>query len=246
MGNAVADIPEVSARARQVHERALVWDAHMDSLQRVLIEGVDLGQKGDAQADLVRWKEGGVDVQVFAVWVDTVYGKYHAARRSLQQIDAFHRLLDKYPDRIELARTGDDIRRIVSGGKLAALLAIEGGLSIQNDLALLRTYRRLGATSMTLTHSATIDWADSSTDRARWHGLNDVGRDVIREMNRLHMVVDVSHVSDETVRDVLEVSTDPIIASHSSVRALCNHPRNLPDALIRAIADAGGDCRFRP
>jgi membrane dipeptidase len=240
MGDAIADIPEVSARARQVHERALVWDAHMDSLQRAVIDGIDLGQKGDAQADLVRWKEGGVDVQVFAVWVDTVYGKYHAARRSLQQIDAFHRLLETYPDRIELARTGDDIRRIVGRGKLAALLAIEGGLSIQNDLALLRTYHRLGATSMTLTHSATIDWADSSTDGARWNGLNDLGRDVIREMNRLRMVVDVSHVSDDAVRDVLEVSTDPIIASHSSVRALCNHPRNLSDALIRAIADAGG------
>jgi len=212
----------------------------MDSLQRVLIDGVDLGRKGDAQADLVRWQEGGVDVQVFAVWVDTVYGKHHAARRSLQQIDAFHTLLETYPDRIELARTADDIRRIVGLGKLAALLAIEGGLSIQNDLSLLRTYHRLGATSMTLTHSATIDWADSSTDTARWGGLNDLGREVIREMNRLRMVVDVSHVSDDTVRAVLDVSSAPIIASHSSVRALCDHPRNLPDTLIRSIADAGG------
>lgn len=240
MTNAVVDLQDVSDQARQVHERAIVWDAHMDSLQRVLIHGIDLGQRGDAQADLVRWKEGGVDVQVFAVWVDTVYGKHHAARRSLQQIDAFHCLLEAYPDRIELARSADDIRRIVSSGKLAALLAIEGGLSIQNDLAILRTYHRLGATSMTLTHSATIDWADSSTDAPRWKGLNDLGRGVIREMNRLHMVVDISHVSDDTVRDVLDVSDDPIIASHSSVRALCNHPRNLSDELIRAIADARG------
>jgi len=240
MGSAAAVVPEVSARAREIHRRAVVWDAHMDSLQRVLIDGVDLGRKGDAQADLVRWQEGGVDVQVFAVWVDTVYGKHHAARRSLQQIDAFHTLLETYPDRIELARTADDIRRIVGLGKLAALLAIEGGLSIQNDLSLLRTYHRLGATSMTLTHSATIDWADSSTDTARWGGLNDLGREVIREMNRLRMVVDVSHVSDDTVRAVLDVSSAPIIASHSSVRALCDHPRNLPDTLIRSIADAGG------
>src|SRR5580700_8594278 len=109
MSNAADTVPEVSARARQIHERALVWDAHMDSLQRVLIDGVDLGRKGDGQADLVRWHEGGVDVQVFAVWVDTVYGKHHAARRSLQQIDAFHHLLDTHPDRIELARTADDI-----------------------------------------------------------------------------------------------------------------------------------------
>jgi membrane dipeptidase len=240
MASAAGNVPKASDRARQIHQRAVVWDAHMDSLQRVLIDGVDLGRKGEAQADLVRWKEGGVDVQVFAVWVDTVYGRHHAARRSLQQIDAFHELLERYPELIELARTADDIRRIVDEGKLAALLAIEGGLSIQNDLALLRTYHRLGATSMTLTHSATIDWADSSTDTPRWGGLNDLGRDVIREMNRLHMVVDVSHVSDNTVRAVLDVSSDPIIASHSSVRALCDHPRNLTDALIRAIADAEG------
>jgi membrane dipeptidase len=230
----------VSTRARELHQRALVWDAHMDSLQRVLIDGVDLGRKGSAQADLVRWKEGGVNVQVFAVWVDTVYGPHHAARRALQQVDAFHRVVEQYPERIELARTPADIRRIVENGKLAALLAIEGGLAIQDDLALLRTYHRLGATSMTLTHSASIGWADSSTDVARWGGLNDFGRDVIREMNRLGMVVDVSHVSDDTARDVLDVTSAPIIASHSSVRALCNHPRNLSDDLIRAIAGVGG------
>jgi membrane dipeptidase len=178
----------------------------MDSLQRVVMHGVDLGVRGDGQADLVRWKEGGVDVQIFAVWVDTIYGRHHAARRAFQQIDAFHSLIERYPDRIELARTGADITRIVAAGKLAALLAIEGGIAIQNDLALLRTFHRLGASSMTLTHSATIDWADASTDATRWGGLTEFGKEVVREMNRLGMVVDVSHVSDDVVRNVLEIS----------------------------------------
>ena len=233
-------LPDVSPRAHDLHHRALVWDAHMDSLQRVVMHGVDLGVRGDGQADLVRWKEGGVDVQIFAVWVDTIYGRHHAARRAFQQIDAFHTLLERYPDRIELARTGADVTRIVAAGKLAALLAIEGGIAIQNDLALLRTFHRLGASSMTLTHSATIDWADASTDAKRWGGLTEFGKEVVREMNRLGMVVDVSHVSDDVVRDVLEISAVPVIASHSCSRALCDQPRNIPDDLMRAVAARGG------
>ncbi|MEO8450928.1 MAG: dipeptidase [Gemmatimonadota bacterium] len=230
----------VSAHARELHERVLVWDAHMDSLQRVVVDGVDLGNKSNAQADLVQWKEGGVNAQVFAVWVDTIYAPYHAARRALEQIDAFHNLLAKYPDRIELALTGADVRRIAGQGKLAAMLAMEGGVAIQNDLALLRTYARLGATSMTLTHSASIDWVDSSTDKPKSGGLSPFGREVIREMNRLRMIVDVSHVSDDTIRQCLEISTAPIIASHSSAQALSNHPRNVSDELLKAIAAKGG------
>src|SRR4051794_23840705 len=153
-----------SATAAELHERAIVFDAHMDSLQRIVIDGADLGQRTDGQADLVRWREGGVDAQVFAVWTDTIYVPHHAARRALQQVDAFHALIERYPDRIALARPRDDVRRIAGEGKLAALLAIEGGAAIQNDLALLRTFHRLGAFSMTLTHSATTGWADSSTD----------------------------------------------------------------------------------
>ena len=233
-------LPDVSPRAHDLHHRTLVWDAHMDSLQRVVMHGVDLGVRGDGQADLVRWKEGGVDIQIFAVWVDTIYGRHHAARRAFQQIDAFHTLLERYPDRIELARTGADVTRIVAAGKLAALLAIEGGIAIQNDLALLRTFHRLGASSMTLTHSATIDWADASTDAKRWGGLTEFGKKVVREMNRLGMVVDVSHVSDDVVRDVLEISAVPVIASHSCCRALCDQPRNIPDDLMRAVAARGG------
>lgn len=226
--------------ARSLHDDALVWDAHMDTLLRVLIDGHDLGQRTPGQADLPGWRDGGIDVQVFAVWVDTIYGPHHAGRRALQQIDALYGVLDRYPDRIALARTVEDVRRIAASGRLAALIAIEGGLAIQNDLALLRTFHRLGATSMTLTHSATTDWCDAATDTPRWTGINDFGRVVIHEMNRLGMVVDVSHVSDDAVRAVLDASSAPVIASHSSCRALCDHPRNLPDELLRAIAAGGG------
>lgn len=231
--------PELSVRARALHARSLVWDAHMDSLLRALA-GEDLSVRTEGQADLVRWREGGVDVQVFAVWVDTVYGRHHAARRALQQIDAFHLLLERNPDRVGLARSAADVARLRGDGKLAAILAIEGGLAIQDDLALLRTFHRLGATTMTLTHSASLAWADSATDAPRCGGLSPFGREVIREMNRLRMLVDISHVSDDCIRAVLDTSEAPVIASHSSCKAISNHARNLSDEMLRLIADAGG------
>ena len=234
---------QVSVRpdARRIHDQAIVIDTHMDTLQRVLMQHADLGVRSkDGQADLDRFREGGVDAQFFAVWVDPMYAPYHAARRTLQLIDAMQGVLDKYPQRIELARTASDIRRIVASGKLAALMGIEGGHAIQNDLSLLRTYKRLGVAYMTLTHSNTNDWADSSTDKPRWGGLNDLGRQVVREMNRIGMMVDISHTSDDTVRDVLEVTTKPVIASHSSCRVISNHPRNLSDELLKAIGANGG------
>jgi membrane dipeptidase len=228
-------------RAAELHRKALVIDTHMDTLQRVLMQGADLGVRSDnGQSDLPRLKAGGVDAQFFAVWPDPMYAPHHAARRTLQLIDAMYGVLAKYPDRMELARNAADIERIAASGKLAALMGIEGGHAIQNDLALLRMFHRLGVSYMTLTHSNTNDWADSSTDKARWGGLNDFGRQVVREMNRLGMLVDVSHVSEDTVMDVLEVSTKPVIASHSSCLALCNHPRNLSDKALKTIAKNGG------
>lgn len=223
-----------------LHARSLVLDAHMDTPSRMLVEGVDIAERTDGQADLVRWREGGIDVQVLAIWVDTIYVPHHAARRALQQIDGIHRVVESNRDRVELARSIGDIHRITDSGKLALLIAIEGGAAIQDDLALLRNFHRLGATSMTLTHSASTGWADSSTDSPRWGGLNEFGRSVIREMNRLGMAVDVSHVSDDTLDDVLETSRAPIIASHSSCRALCDHPRNLRDDQMRRVAAGGG------
>jgi membrane dipeptidase len=228
------------ADAAALHRDALVWDAHADSVLRALVEGYDLAGLSPGHADLEKWRAGGVDVQVLAIWVDTIYVPHHAARRALQQLDAAHSFIERNADRVGLARTAADIRRIRADGRLAVLLALEGGAAIQDDLALLRTCHRLGVVSMTLTHSAATGWADSSTDAPRWGGLNDFGRTVIGEMNRLGMLVDVSHVSDATVCDVLAASRAPVIASHSACRALCDHPRNLSDELLRDIAAAGG------
>lgn len=230
----------IDPRIRALHDRAIVWDAHCDTIQRLTVDAVDLGQASDAQADLPAWRAGGVDVQVFAVWVDTIYGPDHATRRAFEQIAAFHKFLAAYPDQVGLATSADDVRRLVGQGKLAAVLAIEGGLAIQNDLGVLGSFARLGATSMTLTHSASLDWVDSSTDTPRSNGLSAFGRDVIAEMNRLRMIVDLSHVSDPVIEQVVGLSTAPVIASHSSAKAICDHPRNLTDPLARAIADTGG------
>ena len=212
----------------------------MDSLQAAVCDGVDLGVPNARWPDLGAWRRGGIRAQVFAIWIDTIYAPYHAARRALQQVDAFHQLCERHPDLIELARTASDVRRIAKTGRLAGLLALEGGVSIQNDLALLRNFHRLGVSSMTLTHSNSIDWVDASTDAPRSNGLSEFGREVIAEMNRLGMVIDVSHTSDQAVRDVLAASAVPIVASHSNAKALCDHPRNLPDELIRATAERGG------
>ncbi len=232
-------------RAQTLHQDALVLDAHTDTLQRVLMDDVDVGIRSEAdplveRADLPLYREGGVNAQIFAIWVDTIYLPDHGVRRAMQQIDAFHRVLDQHPDQVRLARTGSDVRRIVDDGKFAALLSIEGGDAIESDLGVLRLFHRLGASSMILCHSRTTDWVDSSTDAPRWNGLNDFGREVIREMNRLRMVVDVTHTSDDAVRDALEVSTAPVIASHSCCRALTDHARNLTDELLEAIAKSGG------
>jgi membrane dipeptidase len=232
-------------RTHTLQREALVLDAHTDTLQRVLMDDADLGVRSEAdplaeRADLPRYREGEVNAQIFAVWVDTIYLPNHGVRRAMQQIDAFHRMLDKHPNQVALARTGSDVRRIAGEGKFAALLAIEGGDAIECDLGVLRLFHRLGASSMTLCHSRTTDWVDSSTDASRWDGLNDFGREVVREMNRLRMLVDVSHTSDDAVRDALETSTAPVIASHSSCRTLTDHARNLTDELLQAIAGSGG------
>ena len=232
-------------RAREIHEAALVLDAHTDTLQRVVMDGVDLAERsaGDPlveRADLPRYRDGSVNAQIFAAWVDTIYLPDHAARRTLRQIDAFHQMIDDNPESVGLARTAGDVRRLAESGRFAALLSIEGGDSIHDDLGMLRIYHRLGACSMTLCHSRSTDWVDSATDVPKWNGLNDFGRDVVREMNELGMMVDVSHVSDQAVLDVVAASNAPVIASHSCCRALCDHARNLTDELLAAVAGSGG------
>lgn len=232
---------ERAQAASDLHRDAILVDTHNDVLQRVLMEGVDLRERlPRGHSDLPRFAEGGVDVQFFSLWPDPIYGSDHAARRTLQQIDAMYRVIDSAPDHVELATTAAEARRIVATGKIAALMGIEGGHAIEDDLSLLRIYHRLGVRYMTLTHFNTNNWADSSGDESRWEGLAPFGEEVVREMNRIGMIVDISHVSDETFWDVMQITTKPVIASHSSCRALCDHPRNLSDDMIRAVADNGG------
>ena len=227
--------------ARRIQASVLGIDAHNDSMQRVLYENVDLGKRlPDGMIDFPRLAEGGIHVPFFALWVPTYYQGSEAVRRTLDLRDAFERVVGQHPGEIELATSARDIQRIVGQKKIAAVLTIEGGHQIDDDLAVLRMYRRLGVLSMTLTHFRSNHWADSSTDRAEHNGLTEFGRQVVREMNTLGMIVDVSHVSDKTFYDVLGVTAKPVIASHSSCRAISDIPRNMTDEMLRALGQNGG------
>ena len=227
--------------ARRIQAHVLGVDSHNDTMQRVLIEKVDLGQRlPDGMIDLPRLQEGGVHVPFFALWVPTYYPGAEAVRRTLELRDAAQSVFDKYPDRIELATSARDIERIVKQKKIAAVLTIEGGHQIDDDISVLRMYRRMGILSMTLTHFRSNHWADSSTGKAEHNGLTDFGKEVVREMNRIGMIVDISHVSDKTFYDTLEVTTKPVIASHSSCFVYSDIPRNMKDDMFRALAKNGG------
>ena len=216
-------------------------DTHIDTAQRVLYDHVDLGQRlADGPIDLKRLKEGSMNAPFFALWVPTYYKGAEAVRKTLDLRDAMQSVLDKYPDQIQLATTAGDLDRIVKSGKIAAVLTLEGGHQIADDLSVLRMYQRMGIRAMTLTHFRNNNWADSSTDRPEHNGLTDFGKQVVREMNRIGMMVDISHVSDKTFYDAIAVSTKPVIASHSSCRALANIPRNMTDDMLRALAKNGG------
>lgn len=245
-----ADLPksEISDRARAVHARAIVIDGHNDlpwKMRQKAESSFDVWDISKVvpgmHTDIPRLRQGGVGAQFWAAYVpaDTLK-KGAAVRTTMEQIDLIHRMVERYPDTFEWALTADAIVAAHKRGKIGSLIGVEGGHSIDGSLGVLRTYYTLGVRYMTLTHSDTLDWADSSTDVAKSGGLSDFGREVVREMNRLGMLVDVSHTSDDTVRDALEVSTAPIIASHSSARALANHVRCIPDDLLRAIGKKGG------
>jgi len=235
----VKSIPEEVAK--RIHSDAIVMDAHCDSIMKVVDDGVDLGVRSDSgHIDIPRMKEGGLDVQVFAVWVETHHPEGEIRKRALKMIDALHEMFSKYPDRIELAKTAADAGRIVKNGKIAGFIGIEGGHAIEDDLETLRLYYEKGARYMTLTHWEANNWADGSGGEAKWHGLNEFGEKVVREMDRIGMIIDVSHVSEETFWDVLKVTKNPVIASHSNTRALCDHHRNLTDKQLRALAEQGG------
>lgn len=229
------------AHARKLATEVIGIDSHIDTIQKVLVGGMDLGVRSNVgHADLPRLKEGGMKAPFFALWCPVYYPGAEAVRRTLDLRDAMQSVLDAHPDQIELATTAADIQRIVKSGKISAFLAIEGGHQIDDDLRVLRMYYKLGIRAMTLTHFKNNDWADSSTDKPEHNGLTDFGKDVVREMNRLGMIVDVSHVSDKTFYDALAVSTKPVIVSHSSMRAISDIPRNVTDDMLRALAKNGG------
>ncbi len=245
----MADDAELRRRAGRVHREAIVLDTHNDIVMAMLDHGVDIGKRdatGLLQTDIPRMKEGGLDAEFFAIYVAAEYArKGGSARRAMEMIDAVSEAVRRHPESLEFAGTAADVRRIAQSGKIAALMGIEGGHAIEDSLRLLRQFYRLGVRYMTLTHTNTNNWADSCGDlddpKVQHHnGLTDFGREVIREMNRIGMMVDVSHVADKTFWDVIEVTKAPVIASHSSARALVNAPRNMSDDMLRATAKNGG------
>ena len=232
---------DVAARARKLAAEAIGIDSHIDTVQRILVMGEDLGKRWDVgHVDIPRLHAGGTHAPFFALWVPVYFPGAEAVRRTLDLRDAMQTLFDAHRDKIEIATTAADIERIVKARKIAAFLTVEGGHTIDDDLRVLRMYYQLGIRSMTLTHSRNNNWADSSTDKPVHNGLTDFGKEVVREMNRLGMVVDVSHVADKTFYDALEVTTKPVMLTHSSMRAISDVPRNVTDEMLWALAKNGG------
>ena len=244
-----ADDKRLRERAARLHREAIVIDTHNDITSPMTDKDYDLGARdtsGQTQTDLPRMKEGGIDAEFFAIYVSARYAREGgSARRALDMIDDVYEQARRHTGELEMAFTSDDIRRISKKGKIAALMGIEGGHAIEDSLAALRMFYRLGVRYMTLTHSNTNNWADSSGDinnaNVKHHnGLTDFGREVVKEMNRIGMMVDISHVADKTFWDVIEVSQAPVIASHSSARQLTDIPRNMTDDMLRAVGKKGG------
>lgn len=230
-------------KALEIHRKAIVIDTHNDITTPMANDDYDLGGEPPApyRTNIERMKQGGLTAEFFSLYVKPDYVKKGgAARRTLDMIDAVYRAVERHPKDLMIATSAADIRQAKRRGKIAALMGIEGGHAIENSLSTLREFYRLGVRYMTLTWNNTNDWADAARGEKRHNGLSDFGKEVVREMNRLGMMVDVSHVSDKTMSDVLDISKAPIIASHSSARALANQPRNIPDDLLRRIAQQGG------
>jgi membrane dipeptidase len=237
----IAPADEISERAHKLHFSSIVLDTHDDTTQRFFSPDYDLGkQNPTGHVDIPHMKEGGMNAIFFSIWIDGRITGPPAVEKALDQIDAVRENVRKYSNDIMLAVTADDVRRAHAQGKIAALMGVEGGHMIGNDIRMVRIFADLGVRYMTLSHFYNDEWADSSTDKPVHNGLTDFGKDIVREMNRQGMMVDISHVSDKTFYDALEVSKAPLIASHSSCRALCNHVRDMSDDMIKALAAKGG------
>jgi membrane dipeptidase len=230
----------ISERARKLHFSSIVVDTHDDTTQRFLDGKFDLGVRSSAGSiDIPRMKEGGLGAIFFSIWIPSKITGPEAVNRALVQIDAVREQVRKHPNDIVLATTAAEIREARKQGKIAALMGVEGGHMINSDLGVLRSYAALGVRYMTLTHTGNTEWADASTDKAAHNGLTDFGKEVVREMNRLGVMVDISHVSDKTFYDALQISKAPLIASHSSCRAICDAARNMTDQMIKDLAAKG-------
>src|SRR5438309_1065822 len=238
----------ISPQARAIHESAIIVDTHADTPQRFLDEGFDLAtdtNPHDGHEDFGKIQRGNLGAEFFSIWVEPSSNLGHFAKRTLELIDSVDQQAMRHPDRMTMAFSADDSVAAHRNHKFAALMGIEGGHSIENDIRLLRDFYRLGVRYMTVTWSNSTDWAESSGDVKvpgvnPPHGLTDFGKQVVREMNRLGMMLDISHVSDQTFYDVIATSKAPVIASHSSARALTNHARNMTDDMLRAVTTNGG------
>lgn len=245
-----ADKPPVvvTEAAKKIHFEGFVFDGHNDLPWTMRTDFSSSFDQADISknvpklnTDIPRLKQGGVGAQFWSVYVPTsVSAEGTAFKTTMEQIELVRAMVKRYPQTFELARTVSDIERIRKSGKIASLIGVEGGHCIENSIENLRRLHQMGAGYMTLTHSDTLDWADAATDEAKHHGLTPFGEEVVREMNRLGMLVDLSHVSAETMKDALRVSQAPVIFSHSSARTVADHPRNVPDDVLLLVKKNGG------
>ncbi|HXF41580.1 MAG TPA: dipeptidase [Blastocatellia bacterium] len=230
----------ISEQARKLHFSSIVLDTHIDVTPKLQTSWKFDEEHKDGHIDLPRMRKGGLNALFFSIYMAGTVTGPKAVNDAIERIAAVHRLAQQMPDQVALCVTADDVRKAHKQGKIAALMGMEGGHMINNSLAVLRMYAELGVRYLTLTHSVNVDWADSSGDQPKHNGLTDFGKDVVRELNRLGVMVDISHVADKTFWDAIEVSKAPMIASHSSCRAISGHARNLTDDMIKALAAKGG------
>jgi len=232
---------EISERAAKLHFHSIVVDTHDDTTQRLMDGDFDLGPRNaTGSIDIPRMKQGGLGAIFFSIWIPSKITGPEAVKHALDQINAVRNQVREHSNDLVLATNAAEIRDADQHDKIAVLMGVEGGHMINSDLGVLREFASLGVRYMTLTHSGNCEWADSSTAKPQHNGLTGFGKDVVREMNRLGMMVDISHVSDKTFHDVLELSKAPVIASHSSCRAICDHPRNMTDDMMRELGAKNG------